>query len=389
MKRSGQRILTTHVGLLAPPREFADIDNDVRTGKAYDPIAYQRLRTEAVKRVVAQQVEVGLDVICDGELGKSRGFPYYSQRVNGVAQRPLRPGEAAATVLLSREREAFSDFYAHLATIDKRMPTPPGMRLICNGPLSHRGLAPLQHELEVFRESIRGLAIEEAFFPVIAPGWLDHFMHNEHYATDEAFVFALAEILKPEYQCVVDAGLLLQVDDPGLPDAWPAFSSKPGATLEAYRRYAAVRVEALNHALEGIPDEKVRYHACWGSWNGPHVSDLPLKDIVDLMLKVRAQAYSIEAANVRHEHEWKVWRDTRLPEGKILIPGVVSHVTNVVEHPELIADRIIRFAGLVGRENVIAGTDCGMGFRTHPQIGWAKLGVLVEGARIASKALWP
>lgn len=338
--------------------------------------------------MVAKQTEIGLDVICDGELGKSRGFPYYSQRVDGVAERPLHPGEVAATVLQSREREEFSEFYAYLASIDRRLPTPPGKRLVCNCPLRHRSLGPLERELAVFGESLRGREFEEAFFPVIAPGWLDHFMFNEHYPTEEEFVFALADILKPEYRRVVEAGYLLQVDDPGLPDAWPAFSAKPGATLEAYRRYAQVRVEALNHALEGIPEEKVRYHLCWGSWNGPHVSDLPLKDIVDLMLKVRAQGYSIEAANVRHEHEWKVWRDTRLPEGKILIPGVVSHVTNVVEHPELIADRLIRFAGLVGRENVIASTDCGMGFRTHEQIGWAKLRALVEGARLASQQLW-
>lgn len=389
MKRSEHRVLTTHVGLLNPPREFEGIDADMRTGKAYDRDAYRRLRAEAVKQVVAGQAEIGLDVICDGELGKSRGFPYYAQRVEGVAERPLRPGEVGATILQSRERETFGEFYAYLASIDRRRPTPPGKRLICNGPLRHRTLAPLENELEVFGESLRGLAFEEAFFPVIAPGWLDHFMFNEHYATDEEFVFALADILKPEYRRVVDAGYLLQVDDPGLPDAWPAFSTHPGATLAGYRRYAAVRVEALNYALEGIPEEKVRYHLCWGSWNGPHMSDLPLKDIVDLMLKVRAQGYSIEAANVRHEHEWKVWRETRLPEGKILIPGVVSHVTNVVEHPELIADRIIRFAGLVGRENVIASTDCGMGYRTHMQIGWAKLGALVEGARLASRTLWP
>jgi 5-methyltetrahydropteroyltriglutamate--homocysteine methyltransferase len=386
MKRSAGRILTTHAGVLSGPAEFAVIDVQVRTGQAYDQGTYDALRRESVAKTVRRQAELCIDVVSDGELGKSRGYPYYSQRVSGIAQRALRPGEISVSVRRTREREKFQEFYDYLQTIDTRLTVVPGTRMVCNGPLRHLGLGRLHMELQTFREALRDVTVEEAFFPVIAPGWLDHFMFNEYYPDDESFIFAIAEILKPEYQAVVDAGFVLQVDDPGLPDAWPTFFPEP--SVEEYRRYAAIRIEALNHALEGIPEDRVRYHVCWGSQHGPHVDDLPLRHIVDLMLKVRAQAYSLEAANVRHEHEWKVWRDVKLPEGKIIIPGVVSHATNVIEHPEVIADRIVRFAKVVGRENVIAGTDCGMGGRVHPQIGWAKLQALTEGAALASKELW-
>ena len=387
MKRSTTRILTTHAGVLSGPPEFADIDLQVRTGKAYDKHTYTALQRASIIKTVRRQADLGIDIVSDGELGKSRGYPYYSQRITGIEQRPLKPGEIPVTVRRSREREAFGEFYEYQQKIDIRFPVPPGTRLVCNGPLRHLGLGQLQEELETFRIALQGVQAEEAFFPVIAPGWLDHFMFNEYYPSDEAFIFAIAEILKPEYQGVVDAGFLLQVDDPGLPDAWPTFIPKP--SIEEYRRYAAIRIEALNYALKGIPEEKIRYHVCWGSHHGPHTEDIPLRDIVDLMLKVPAQAYSLEAANARHEHEWKLWREVKLPDGKILIPGVVSHATNVIEHPEVVADRILRYANVVGRENVIAGSDCGMGGRVHPQIGWAKLQALVEGAAIASRVLWP
>jgi 5-methyltetrahydropteroyltriglutamate--homocysteine methyltransferase len=221
---------------------------------------------------------------------------------------------------------------------------------------------------------------------VLAPGWLEHFFYNEHYKTDEEYLFALADAMKHEYKAVVDAGFILQLDDPGLPDTYDMIVPNP--SIPDYRKFADLRIEALNHALKGLPEDRIRYHICWGSWHGPHTHDLPLEHVVDIMLKVNAQAYSVEAANPRHEHEWKVWRDTKLPEGKILIPGVVSHASNVVEHPELVADRIELYAGLVGRENVIAGTDCGMGGRVHWQIGWAKLKALGDGAELASRRLW-
>ena len=229
--------------------------------------------------------------------------------------------------------------------------------------------------------------MDETFFCVIAPGWLDHFIYNEYYKTDEEFIFALADALREEYLAIVDAGFILQIDDPGLVDWWDML--KPALSVDDYRdRFARLRIDAINHALKGIPEDRVRYHLCWGIWHGPHTHDLPFEHIVGLMLQVKAQCYSFEAANVRHEHEWKLWNDVKLPDGKMLLPGVVSHSTNLVEHPELVAERIMRFAGAVGRENVIAGTDCGLGGRVHAEIAWAKLGALVEGARLASKALW-
>ena len=209
---------------------------------------------------------------------------------------------------------------------------------------------------------------------------------NRYYNTQEEFLFAIADALRVEYRAITEAGFILQIDDPGMAENWDAMD--PSVTLEEYRAYARLCIEALNHALDGIPEDRVRYHMCWGSWHGPHITDIPLRDIVDLLLTIRAGAYSLEAGNVRHEHEWKVWRDVKLPDGKQLIPGVVSHATNVVEHPELVADRLVQYAQLVGRENVMAGTDCGLGGRIHPSLAWAKLKVLVEGAALASRQLW-
>jgi 5-methyltetrahydropteroyltriglutamate--homocysteine methyltransferase len=222
---------------------------------------------------------------------------------------------------------------------------------------------------------------------VLAPGWLDHFIFNEYYKTEEEFLFALADALREEYRAVVAAGFVLQIDDPGLPDWWDML--KPEPTIEAYRKSARLRIDAVNHALVGIPEEKVRYHLCWGSWHGPHTHDLPLEHIIDLILEVKAQTYSFEAGNVRHEHEWRVWQQAKLPPGRMLMPGVVSHATNLVEHPQLVADRILRYAAIVGRENIVAGTDCGLGGRVHADLAWAKLRMLVEGARLASTSLWP
>ena len=269
-------------------------------------------------------------------------------------------------------------------------PTPPEQECtVAKGPIKSKGTAALAQEITAFKAAIArsGRTVDETFFCVIAPGWLDHFIYNEYYKTDEEFIFALAEALREEYLAIVDAGFILQIDDPGLVDWWDML--KPALSVDDYRnKFARLRVEAINHALKGIPEDRVRYHLCWGSWHGPHTHDLPFEHIVELMLQVNAQCYSFEAANVRHEHEWKLWQDVKLPDGKILLPGVVSHSTNLVEHPELVAERIMRFAGAVGRENVIAGTDCGLGGRVHSEIAWAKLGALVEGARLASKRLW-
>jgi len=267
-------------------------------------------------------------------------------------------------------------------------PAPPRCAPTCTGPIAYTAQQFLRDQLVNLTLAANVAGVEEAFVSAIAPGSLEMFCRdqNSYYATTEKFLEAIADAMREEYRAIVDAGFILQLDDPGLPGAWDMLDPQP--SVEDYRRYASRRVEILNHALEGIPVDRVRYHICWGSWHGPHTTDFPLRDIVDVMLRVNAQAYLIEAGNVRHEHEFKVWRDVKLPAGKILIPGVVSHATDLVEHPELVADRIITFAELVGRENVIAGTDCGLRGRVHPQIAWAKLRALCEGARIASKRVW-
>lgn len=387
MLRGTDRILTTHAGALSGSASFEALDARMRLGEPYDKAAYAPLLRESTADVVRRQVELGIDIISDGELGRARGLQYYSLRIDGITQRRLKPGEVGVTVRKTRARAEFPEFFEEYERIQPTRTVPTGMRMICTAPLKSKGTAAIESEIKLFKEALSGLSASESFFPILAPGWLDHFLFNEYYSTDEEFIFALAQALRPEYQAVIDAGFLLQIDDPGLPDAWPTFFPEP--PIEDYRKYATVRIEALNEALKGLPEDRIRYHVCWGSRHGPHTDDLPLVHIVDLMLKVRAQAYSLEAANARHEHEWKIWRDVKLPDGKILIPGVVSHATNTVEHPELIADRVIQFANLVGRENVIAGTDCGMGGRVHSQIGWAKLKVLAEGARLASQRLWP
>jgi 5-methyltetrahydropteroyltriglutamate--homocysteine methyltransferase len=313
-----------------------------------------------------------------------------------VETRPLKPGEVATTRNHTRERDEFTNFYADMDRMgtlfftpgEKPMP-PDRERMIATGPIKAKGTQAIDRELKAFKAAIArsGSAVGEAFFCVIAPGWLDHFIYNEYYRTDEEFIFALAEALREEYRAVVNAGFVLQIDDPGLVDWWDMI--KPAISVADYRKFAQLRIDAINHALAGIPQDRVRYHLCWGSWHGPHTHDLPFEHITNLLLQVNAQTYSFEAANARHEHEWKIWKDIKLPDGKILLPGVVSHATNVVEHPELVADRILRFAQTVGRENVIAGTDCGLGTRVHAEIAWAKLAALVDGARLASKAVWP
>lgn len=380
-----QRILVTHTGRLSSSlREFEPLDLRIGRGEAYDATAYAAMKRRAIHDVVRKQLEVGVDIVSDGELGRRRDFAYYSRRIGGIELRDLKPGEVGATVLRSRERLAFPDYYAEADATRPAVARP--RRIVCTGPLESLGLGELQQEIAEFKAALSGAELG-AFFPVIAPGWIDHFIFNEYYRTDEEFVFALAEAMRPEYLAVIEAGLILQIDDPGLADAWPTFIPQP--PLEDYQRYARIRVDALNHALRGIPPERLRYHLCWGSWHGPHTEDIPLRDIVGLLLQVKARGYSVEAGNVRHEHEWKVWRDVRLPEGKVLIPGVVSHKTSAVEHPELVADRLLNYANLVGGENVQAGTDCGMGLgRVHHEVGWAKLQVLAEGARLASRRLW-
>jgi 5-methyltetrahydropteroyltriglutamate--homocysteine methyltransferase len=385
MKRSTDRILTTHAGRLDGPRDLMEASMALMTGRSTDHEALLPRVRSAIVDVVRKQAAAGIDVVSDGELGKMGfgGIAYYGRRLTGLATRKLKEGEAPFMALGTGERLEFADFYRDL----QFMPAP-SERAICAGPITYIGHDEVKRDLEFFKSALSeaNVTVADTFMCVLSPGWLEHFFYNEYYAEDEQYLFALADAIKHEYKAVADAGFLLQIDDPALPDTYDMIVPNP--SIEEYRKFAAVRVEALNQALEGIPEDRVRYHMCWGSWHGPHTHDLPLKHVIDLMLQVKAGAYSLEAANARHEHEWKRWKEVKLPAGKILIPGVVSHATNVVEHPELVADRIVRYANLVGRENVIAGTDCGMGARVHPQIAWAKLKALAEGAALASEELW-
>ncbi|HLH76151.1 MAG TPA: cobalamin-independent methionine synthase II family protein [Candidatus Binataceae bacterium] len=386
MKRSTKRILTTHAGRLDGPADLAAMTRGVGAMRAADlQAAMPRVRSAMVE-VIREQADCGIDIVSDGELGKFGfgSFAYYEQRLSGLTLKTLNEGEANSMSQATGERIEFADFYR--ATYPSR--ERPRQRIVCTAPLAHIGQAQLQADIERFKSALAesGCKVEETFMTVLAPGWLEHFFYNQYYPNDEAYLFALADAIKPEYKAIVDAGLILQVDDPALPDTYDMIVPTP--EIEDYRKFAEVRVAALNHALAGLPVDRIRYHICWGSWHGPHTHDLPLKYVIDLLLKVNAGAYSVEAANPRHEHEWKLWRETKLPADKILIPGVVSHASNVVEHPELVADRIVQYAKLVGRENVIAGTDCGMGGRVHPQIARAKLKALAEGAALASRELW-
>jgi 5-methyltetrahydropteroyltriglutamate--homocysteine methyltransferase len=338
--------------------------------------------------VVRKQREIGLDLINEGEYTKGGDWlSYIEERFGGFEPRPAPPGERPL-IAQGRDREAFADFYRY-ASERGTLFYAPGEQIKrvrpvwhCTDPVVYRGLAPLKREIETLLEFVQP---EEAFLTSTAPGSLEVYRRNEHYRSDEEFVYAIAEAMRVEYEAIAASGVVLQVDDAWLPALWDRIGIPMG--LPAFLKYCSVRVEALNHALRNVPEERVRYHLCWGSWHGPHAHDLELKFIVDLLLKVKAKAYLIEAANARHEHEYAVWDEVKLPEGKILVPGVVTHSTDVVEHPELVAQRIGRFARRVGPENVIAGADCGFGGRSHPQIAWAKLRSLVEGAKLATDAL--
>lgn len=385
MKRSTNRILTTHAGRLDGPPDYQELMRAMMSGGTVDPSTLRPRVRSAIVDVVKKQSSAGIDVISDGELGKIGfgGIGYYGRRLSGLSSRKLKPGEAPFMALQTGERLEFADFY-------KQMPflTIPDERAVCSGPITYIGQEEVQQDLQEFRSVLAeaNTQPEDTFMCVLAPGWLEHFFYNEHYSTDEEYLFALADAIKHEYKAIVDNGFILQIDDPALPDTYDMIVPTP--PISEYRKFAEVRVEALNHAIQGLPEDRIRYHICWGSWHGPHTHDLPLEHVIDLMLKINAGAYSVEAANARHEHEWKLWQNVKLPDGKILIPGVVTHHTNVVEHPEVVADRIIRYANIVGRENVIGGTDCGMGYRVHPQIAWAKFKALAEGAALATKQLW-
>lgn len=391
MNRSTNRILTTHVGSLIRPPQLLELVRARQAGEAVDEQAYTRCLQDSVAEVVRQQVQAGVDIVDDGEFGKSTSWSLYAlKRLSGFEQRPIQPG--ADPFARGADRERFKEFYAELETPNERTWSKvTTYDAVCIAPIKYTGLDELRRDIDNLKAALGSVKADEAFLPVAAPSSAIPDRKNEYYRNDEELLVALAEALRTEYRAIVDSGFLLQVDDARAAVTYDRMV--PPASFEDYYRWVGRHVEVLNHALEGIPEDRVRYHVCWGSWPGPHTTDVPLKKIVDLILKVRAGAYLIEAANPRHEHEWRVWEDVKLPEGKILAPGVVSHGTNVVEHPELVAERIVRFAELVGRENVIASTDCGFAQeqfnrRVHPTIMWAKLEAMSEGARLASEGLW-
>lgn len=400
MKRSTDRILTTHVGSLVRPPEVVAGMRARENGLPYEEDAFAQDLRAAVADVVRTQTTIGIDVPSDGEFGKRGWYQYLSERLAGLEYSDAPDTSAQYP---SRDRTRFPEFYEMYERMERTLWMPPaagdGSRLpgrrpgrwVCTGPVRYQGQEAVRRDIENFKAALGSVEAEEAFMPVVAPCTAEMLQANHYYPREEDYLFAVADALKEEYHAIVDAGLLLQVDDALLPSQYARMA--PDASLADYKRWAEPRIEALNHALVGIPPEKVRYHICWGSQNVPHTADVPLRDIVDILLKAKVAGHSIEAANPRHEHEWRVWQDVRLPDGKVLIPGFVSHATNIVEHPELVAWRIGNFASVVGRENVIASTDCGFAQnwavrRVHPSIQWAKLEALVAGARLASQQLW-
>jgi 5-methyltetrahydropteroyltriglutamate--homocysteine methyltransferase len=387
MKRSSDRILTTHVGSLVRPARLREFLAAKESGKPFDQAAYAACLKEAVAEVVRQQASIGIDVVSDGEFGKAISWAQYALfRLSGFERRPFSAGKNPFTRGLDRTR--FAEFYADLDARDKVETV---MDSVATKPITYTGQAELAQDIDNLHAALRGVSVEEAFLPVAAPSSVIPDRKNEHYASDDDLQQAIGDAMHTEYKTIIDAGFLVQLDDARAAVSYDRMV--PPKSLKDYRAWLAKQVEIINHAIKGLPRDKIRYHVCWGSWPGPHSSDVPFKDIADLVLKVRAGAYSIELANPRHEHEWRLWEHLKLPKDAVLIPGVISHATNIVEHPELVAERIVRLARLVGRENVIASTDCGFAqvtyfARVHPSIMWAKLESLVAGARIASDALW-
>lgn len=385
MKRSADRILTTHTGSLARPKDLLEGMRAKLNGQPYDPDHYAQRVRSAVAEVVRKQVESGIDVITDGEQGKAGFFAYARERLTGFE--PMGEEPQGRGMQWARELSAFPEYYEEY--FKRRMRgVASNTPLVCTGPVTYKGKDAVRADIDNLKAALVGAQPEDVFMPATAPRELGR---NEYYRTTEDYLAAVAEAMRTEYLAIVEAGFILQVDDPGLTDF---YSQDPSLSLAQRRRLADTRIEVLNHALRGIPPEQVRFHTCYGINEGPRVHDTPLEDIVDLILKVKAGGYSFEAANPRHEHEWRVWEKVKLPEGKVLIPGVITHTSNIVEHPEFIAERITRYARLVGRENVIAGSDCGFSSQAtfdpeiHPRVVWAKFQALAEGAQLATKQLW-
>jgi 5-methyltetrahydropteroyltriglutamate--homocysteine methyltransferase len=402
MRRSTDHILTSHAGSLPRPDALIAANRAHETGEALDERQFEQILRDAVAEIVRYQKQLGIDIPGDGEFGKPMGqrvnygswWRYSWQRLGGInpagpslyemTPRRSRPGEVVLTSFGDRrDRTQFAAAYNDPDSGITTGPRPPAP--ICIAPLTYTGQDAIKADIAHFKAALAAAGVGEGFMSAVAPGSASR-IGNEFYKTEEELVYACADAMREEYKAIVDAGLVLQLDDPCIAENWDQIN--PAPTVEEYQKFTMIRVEALNHAIKGLPEDRIRFHLCWGSWHGPHMTDIPMRDIVEVMLKVNAQAYSFEAGNVRHEHEWKVWQEVKLPDDKLILPGVVSHATNVVEHPELVAERILRFANLVGRERVIASTDCGLGGRVHPQIAWAKLDALAQGAALASKRLW-
>jgi 5-methyltetrahydropteroyltriglutamate--homocysteine methyltransferase len=402
MRQSRDQILTSHAGSLPRPEALIDANRARESGMATDERRFQDQLRTSVAEVVRLQKQAGIAIPGDGEFGKSMGhkvnyrawWSYSFQRLGGLelgtaglydmpAHRS-RPGEVVLTSFADRRDRL--KFAAAYADPDSGITTGPRAALwpVCVGKLTYTGHAAIQSDIASFKAALQAAGVEEGFMTSIAPGSAAR-IANRHYKTDEEFLYACADAMREEYKAIVDAGLVLQLDDPAIAENWDMVNPEPA--VADYKKFSMVRVEALNHAIRGLPEDRIRFHLCWGSWHGPHTTDIPMRDIVEVMLAVKCRAYSFEAANVRHEHEWKVWQDVKLPDGKLILPGIVSHATNVVEHPELVAERIARFANAVGKERVIASTDCGLGGRVHAQIAWAKLEALAQGAALATRQL--
>lgn len=390
MTPSTHRILTTHAGSLPRPGELIQLFREQAPAEKLEA----RLAS-AIADVVRQQAEAGIDIVNDGEFGKPTAdevdygawATYVYQRVSGFEMRDISADFDIVKSLFGASKDwmDFAEFYRSEGA-ELRSSSPPSRFPVNVGPIRYTGQELIQRDIRNLKAALAGNNVEQAFMTAAVTG-VTSYLPSDYYKHSEEQAVAVAEAMREEYKAITDAGINLQLDDPILVNEYELRFSISG-DMAAFRKWAEAHVELVNHGLAGIPQEKVRYHVCWGSWKGPHSTDLPLRDVIDLILKVKASQYSVEAANPQHEHEWKVWKDVKLPSGKAVVPGVVTHKTNILEHPEVVADRIIRYAEAVGRENVLAGTDCGLGGRIHPQLAWAKLRALSAGAALASKQLW-
>jgi 5-methyltetrahydropteroyltriglutamate--homocysteine methyltransferase len=383
MKRSTDRILTTHAGSLPRPNDLLQTIRAKARGEKVDEEALGKRVREAVTEVVRKQIDTGIDVIDDGEFGKPSFVTYVRDRLGGLEPHGTRPN----AWLSSREAISFPDYYKAQETASPRAKQ---VQMACTAPLTYKGQAALKTELDNLKNALKGMDPAEVFVPCISPANIEDWNENRYYKTNEDYLTAIADAMNVEYKTIVDAGFLVQVDDPRLVSY---YLMDPKMSVDDVRKWAMQRVEALNHALRGIPTEKIRYHTCYSINMGPRVHDLEVKHIIDILVKIRAGAFSFEASNPRHEHEWAVWKEAKLPEGTVLIPGVITNSSVLVEHPELVAQRIVRYADFMGRDNVIAGTDCGFASfagsdEVHASIVWAKFDALVKGAEIASRKLW-